>query len=107
MTQPAFNLAALKNVQEYRAKVPILVGIMVLKDLQHAGRIAQVPGVIVPEAVFARLQQYESEADQAKAGIELAAEQARWIRTEGWAGLYLMSPSSHQPVLEVLKQGLG
>lgn len=98
---------ALKNVQEYRAKLPIVVGVMVLWDLQHARRIAQVPGVTVPEAVFTRLHQYESEADQAQAGIELAAEQARWIRREGWAGLYLMSPSSHQPVLEVLKQGLG
>ncbi len=107
MTQPAFNLEALKNVQEYRAKVPIVVGVMVLRDLQHARRIAQVPGVTVPEAVFTRLQQYESEADQAQAGIELAAEQARWIRREGWAGLYLMSPSSHQPVLEVLKQSRG
>jgi hypothetical protein len=47
MTQPAFNLAALKNVQEYRAKLPMVVGVMVLRDLQHAGRIAQVPGVTV------------------------------------------------------------
>ena len=107
VTQPAFNLEALKNVQEYRAKLPIVVGVMVLRDLQHARRITQVPGVKVPEAVFTRLHQYESEADQAQAGIESAAEQARWIRREGWAGLYLMSPSSHQPVLEVLKQGLG
>ena len=107
VTQPAFNLEALKNVQEYRAKLPIVVGVMVLRDLQHARRITQVPGVTVPEAVFTRLHQYESEADQAQAGIEPAAEQARCIRREGWAGLYLMSPSSHQPVLEVLKQGLG
>jgi hypothetical protein len=71
MTQPAFNLEALKNVQEYRAKLPMVVGVMVLRDLQHARRIAQVPGVTVPEAVFTRLHQYESEADQAQAGIEL------------------------------------
>ena len=51
--------------------------------------------------------QYESEANQAQTSIELAAEQTRWIRSEGWAGLYLMSPYSHHPVLEVLKQGLG
>ena len=38
---------------------------------------------------------------------ELAAEQVRWIRDNGWAGLYLMSPSAHQPVLEVLRRGLG
>jgi hypothetical protein len=38
MTQPAFNLEALKNVQEYRAKLPMVVGVMVLRDLQHARR---------------------------------------------------------------------
>ena len=107
MTQPAFNLEALKNVQEYRAKLPMVVGVMVLRDLQHARRIAQVPGVTVPEAVFNRLHQYKSEADQAQAGIELAAEQARWLRREDWTGLYLMSPSCHQSVLKLLKQGLG
>ena len=37
-TQPAFNLEAPKNVQEYLAKLPILVEVMVLRDLQHARR---------------------------------------------------------------------
>ena len=50
---------------------------------------------------------YDCGADLARAGIELAAEQIRWVRDQGWSGLYLMSPSSHQPVLEVLKRGLG
>ena len=106
MTQPVFNLNAFVNMEAHRAKVPIVVGVMVLKNLQHAQRIAQVPGVSVPEDIFARLQQFTTEDDQAKAGIELAAEQARWIRAEGWSGLYLMSPGSHQPVREVLRQGL-
>ena len=60
-----------------------------------------------PEAVFARLGKYAGEEDQAAAGIELAAEQVRWVRDKGWAGLYLMSPSVHRPVLDVLRQGLG
>lgn len=107
MTQPAFNMDALENLADYREKVPIVVGVMVLRGLEHARRIAQVPGVIVPETIFARLGQYANETDQAKAGTELAAEQVRWIRDNGWAGLYLMSPSAHQPVLEVLRRGLG
>lgn len=107
MTQPAFNLTALMDLEAYRQQVPIVVGVMLLRGLEHAQRIAQVPGMTVPEAIFTRLQQFDSAADQAKAGIELAAEQARWVRDQGWAGLYLMSPSAHQPVLAVLKQSLG
>ena len=79
---------------------------MVLRGLEHARRIAEVPGVVVPEKIFARLAVYADPADQAKAGVELAAEQVRQVRAEGWSGLYLMSPAGHQPVLEVLKQGL-
>ena len=107
MTQPAFNMDALHNLENYRDRVPIVVGVMVLRGFQHARRIAQVPGVTVPKDIFTRLVRYHGEADQARAGIELAAEQIRWVRDEGWSGLYLMSPSSHQPVLEVLKRGLG
>ena len=106
MTQPAFNMDALHNLENYRDRVPIVVGVTVLRGFQHARRIAQVPGVTVPKEVFTRLVRYDGEADQARAGIELAAEQIRWVRDEGWSGLYLMSPSSHQPVLEVLKRGL-
>ena len=106
MTQPTFDHKALAALTAYRAQVPIVVGVMVLRGLEHARRIAEVPGVVVPEEIFARLTAYADPADQAKAGIELAAEQVRQVRAEGWSGLYLMSPAGHQPVLEVLKQGL-
>ena len=106
MTQPTFDRKALAALTAYRAQVPIVVGVMVLRGLEHARRIAEVPGVVVPEKIFARLAAYADPADQAKTGIELAAEQVRQVRAEGWSGLYLMSPAGHQPVLEVLKQGL-
>ncbi len=106
MTQPTFDCKALAALATYRAQVPILVGVMVLRGLEHARRIAEVPGVIVPEAIFARLAAYADPADQAKAGVELAAEQVRQVRAEGWSGLYLMSPAGPQPVLAVLKRGL-
>ena len=106
MTQPTFDCKALAALTTYRAQVPIIVGVMVLRGLEHARRIAEVPGVVVPEAIFAKLSTYADPADQAKAGVELAAEQVRQVRAEGWSGLYLMSPAGHQPVLEVLKRGL-
>jgi homocysteine S-methyltransferase len=107
MTQPAFNFEALQTLEALREKVPIVVGVLVLRSLEHARRIDQVPGVSVPEAVFARLGKYAGEEDQAAGGVELAAEQVRWVRDKGWAGLYLMSPSVHGPILDVLSQGLG
>ncbi len=106
MTQPTFNRKALAALAPYRAQVPIIVGVMVLRGLEHARRIAEVPGVVVPEAIFAKLAAYADPADQAKAGVELATEQVRQVRAEGWSGLYLMSPAGHQPVLAVLKRGL-
>ena len=106
MTQPTFDRKALVALTAYRAQVPIAVGVMVLRGLEHARRIAEVPGVVVPEKIFAKLAAYADPADQAKAGVELAAEQVRQVRAEGWSGLYLMSPAGHQPVLEVLKRGL-
>ena len=44
--------------------------------------------------------------DQIKAGIEIATEQVRSVKSDGWAGVYLMSPAGHAPVLQVLRDGL-
>ena len=79
---------------------------MVLGSLDQARRLGQVPGVVVPDPVFQCLGAYTKAEDQARAGVDLAVEQIRWIRKAGWAGLYLMSPGAHQPVLEVLGAGL-
>jgi 5,10-methylenetetrahydrofolate reductase len=80
---------------------------MVLASLDHARRIAQIPGVIVPKEILDRLSAYDDVADQAKAGQEIAAEQVRWVVREGWAGLYLMSPATTRGVVEVLRAGRG
>ena len=102
MTQPAFSHETLAVLEPWRLRIPILVGVMILRSLDHARRVAEVPGVVVPPEVFERLGAWSAPADQAKAGIQIAVEQARWVRQQGWAGLYLMSPASHEPVLEVL-----
>ncbi|MCC7264898.1 MAG: homocysteine S-methyltransferase family protein [Candidatus Latescibacteria bacterium] len=107
MTQPAFRTEPLATLEPYRRRAAFLVGVMVLSSLDQARRLGQVPGVVVPETVFQRLGAFSRSEDQARAGAELAVEQIRWIRQEGWSGLYLMSPGAHQPVLGVLAAGLG
>jgi 5,10-methylenetetrahydrofolate reductase len=66
----------------------------------------EIPGVLIPDEIFERLARAGSAAEQAEVGVEIAAEQVRWVAANGWSGLYLMSPSSHHPVLEVLGSGL-
>jgi len=107
MTQPVFRTEPLRALEPFRSQSAFLIGVLVLGSLDQARRLGQVPGVLVPDSVYQRLGAYDKAEDQARAGMELAVEQIRWIKQEGWAGLYLMSPGAHQPVIEVLKAGLG
>jgi homocysteine S-methyltransferase len=102
MTQPAFRNEPLAILEPYRAKTPILVGVMILASLAHAKRVGQVPGVTIPASVYERLEAYQQPEDQARVGCDIAVEQIHWIREQGWAGLYLMSPATHRPILDVL-----
>ena len=79
---------------------------MVLTGLAHAQRMAQVPGVVVPDSVLQRLATKSDPADQARIGWEITAEQIQWVKREGWAGLYLMAPVGPVGVLDVLRAGL-
>lgn len=106
MTQPAFRHEPLASLEPFRSRVPILIGVLILTSLDHARRVSQVPGVMVPNTIFQRLSTFEKPADQAKAGQELAIEQIQWVCQEGWSGLYLMAPAGHRPVLETLSEGL-
>lgn len=103
MTQPAFRTEPLAALEPYRGRVAILVGVLVLTSLEQAKRVAQVPGVVLPDAVLDRLARFDDRKDQAQAGRDIAVEQAQWIIREGWSGLYLMSPSTHTPILDVLR----
>ncbi len=106
MTQPAFRHEPLAALEKYRDKCAFLIGVMILSNLDHARRMTQIPGVVVPDTILSRLAKYDSTEDQAQAGQEIAAEQIRWIRREGWAGLYLMSPGAIAGVSNVLRAGL-
>lgn len=105
MTQPAFRWEPLDVLTPFR-QTPILIGVLILRGLEHALRMRDVPGVVVPAEVTDRFAAYDDPKDQARVGQEIAAEQIRRIRAEGWSGLYLMSPASHRPVVDVLRAGL-
>jgi len=102
MTQPVFRNEALSILDPYRNDISVLVGVMVLTGLEHAQRVGQVPGVTIPDSVYERLAKFDSLEDQALAGRDIAMEQIRWVKEQGWSGLYLMSPASHARVIEIL-----
>ena len=104
MTQPTFRFEALDILDPFRSQVPILVGVLILTSLEHAQRMGQVPGVVVPQAVYDRMAAYPDSEDQAKAGREIAIEQIEWVREQGWAGLYLMSPASFPAAIDALNE---
>jgi homocysteine S-methyltransferase len=106
MTQPVFHSRPLEKLESFRSQVPILVGVMILVSLEQARRVNEVPGVLIPDSIFRRLAQYDAPFDQAKEAIEIATDQVATVRKQGWSGLYLMSPASPDPVLQVLKAGL-
>jgi homocysteine S-methyltransferase len=103
MTQPVFDRTALGSIEQYRASLPVLRGVMVLMSKAHAERIAQVPGVNIPTSVIDQINKFGDPADQAKVGLDLAVAQAHSYRSEGWAGIYLMSPASLGAAKAVLK----
>jgi homocysteine S-methyltransferase len=106
MTQPVFHPRPLDKLEAFRSQIPILVGVMIIANLEQARRVSQVPGVVIPETIFRKLGQFDEPADQAKLAIEIAIEQVAQVKIQEWAGLYLMSPASHEPVLRVLEAGL-
>ena len=103
MTQPSFDDTSLVVIEPFRELIPVLPGVLVLRSADHARRIAQVPGVNLPAEVLEKLDHFSSRADQAKVGLDLAISRVRAYKSEGWAGLYLMSPASMGAAVAVLK----
>jgi homocysteine S-methyltransferase len=106
MTQPTFNKNVTTALQSFRDKSSFLIGIMVLNGLEHAKKMAAVPGVSIPDDVFFKIARYDNIEDQKEIGAEIASEQIQWAREEGWSGIYLMSPASNEKVIQVLDNGL-
>ena len=107
MTQPAFHPEPLAALEPFRGRTAFLVGVMVLANFEHAQRMAQVPGVVVPDAVLQKFASYADVKDQAKYGLELAGEQVRQLVRGGWSGVYLMSTAVGLGTVDVLRAGLG
>ncbi len=107
MTQPVFHPAPLRALEKFRGRCAFLIGVMVLANLEHARRMAQVPGVVIPEALLSRIAAKTSLEDQAKVGRDIAAEQIQELVREGWSGVYLMSTAVGLGTLDVLRAGLG
>jgi len=106
MTQPVFHEKPLAALDPFRARCPILVGVMIFSSLEQAQRLAQVPGVIVPDSIFERMGAYHNPSDQSKVGREIAAEQIRRVVRDGWRGIYLISPGTTAVTRQVLEAGL-
>jgi homocysteine S-methyltransferase len=106
LTQPLFREKPLEVVLQAQRNIPVIVGVMILSGAEHAQRIGQVPGINVPEEMISKLASYETPADQSKAAWELAGDQIRHIRKAGISGVYLMSPATHDPIIDVLRYGL-
>lgn len=107
MTQPAFSPEPLAVLEKFRDQTACIIGVMVLSNYEHAQRMANVPGVVIPDALLQRFASFEQVADQAKLGLEFAAEQIRGLVDEGWAGVYLMGTAAGDGVFDVLRSGLG
>jgi homocysteine S-methyltransferase len=107
MTQPAFRPEPLALLAPFRDRVAFLIGVMVLANYEHAQRMAQVPGVVVPDALLQRFAALPQVEDQARLGRDFAAGQIRALVREGWAGVYLMSTAAGPGTLDILRAGLG
>jgi 5,10-methylenetetrahydrofolate reductase len=106
-TQPVYDVAALDRffARPEARLIPVLVGLIPPKSLKQALYFAnEVPGMVVPEAILARMRKAaekgpEFEAEEGLAiGIELAAAIAERAR-----GIHLMPMARYEVVRRVLE----
>lgn len=109
VTQPIFDPAAaidfLRRVEEY--DIPVIAGLWPLRSLRDAEFLAnEVPGVVVPESVVARMQEAQRRSDDhaAAEGIIIAREVLREVR-DGVGGVQISGASGCiERALEVLRR---
>jgi methylenetetrahydrofolate reductase (NADPH) len=80
-TQPVFDVAPfsqwLTEIRRRDKEVAILAGVLVLRSMEQAERLAKVPGVVVPDAIRARMK---AATDTEAEGIAIAIETVRALR---------------------------
>jgi len=94
MTQPIYDAGLLYTfLERYRAEfhdlpIPLVVGILPLVSDRHAAFLAhEVPGIVIPEQIQARMNAAGSQG--AREGIQIAIELTQQIRPVA-QGIYLM-----------------
>jgi 5,10-methylenetetrahydrofolate reductase len=104
-TQAVYDPAAFESFMKQidHVKVPVLVGIVLLKSAGMARYMNRsVPGVSVPEAVIDRLDK-ASKADRQKVSVEIAAELVRQMKPM-CRGAHLMTLGWDHCVPDIIEQ---
>jgi methionine synthase I (cobalamin-dependent)/5,10-methylenetetrahydrofolate reductase len=105
MAPPLFDAAQLAQLLEMLGPlpVPLLVGVLPLQGSRHAELLHnEVPGIVVPEEVRARLRRAGAEGPAE--GLRLAAEFLAAAR-DSVAGVYLVPPNGQlDPILALLRE---
>lgn len=94
ITQPVFDPEALLRVldQVQPLGIPILAGVWPLASYRNAVFMKnEVPGVVIPETILARMGAASSREDQLAAGVEIAQESVRRI-ADRVAGIQVSAP---------------
>ncbi|MDD4180482.1 MAG: bifunctional homocysteine S-methyltransferase/methylenetetrahydrofolate reductase [Victivallaceae bacterium] len=106
ITQPVFSAEPLLKMLEKMAdlKVPVIAGIWPLASYRNAEFMKnEVPGVVVPDEVMARMARADNKEEQRFAGIEIARENIAKIR-DAIQGVQVSAPFGNvNTALEVLK----
>jgi homocysteine S-methyltransferase len=79
ITQPVFDLRAmfkfLEYVDKHKIRIPIIAGVWPLLSYRNAVFMNnEVPGVVIPPAIMARMEAVQDVEDAKKVGIEIAHE---------------------------------
>lgn len=98
VTPPVYDLDALDWLLDAAAvpeRVPVLLGVMPLRDYPHAEYLQhEVPGMAVPEALLNRMWR-APEAEAAATGLEIAAELIEEARRRGRVRGVVLSSAAH------------
>jgi methylenetetrahydrofolate reductase (NADPH) len=105
-TQGVFDLASLRRFMQYASQfdVKILAGIIVMASARMAKYMnANVPGIVVPQAIIDELATAEKGKGLQK-GVEIAARLVRTIREEELChGVHIMAVGNERVVPDILE----
>ncbi len=108
ITQPVFDVASLLRFMDAvpeLSQIPVIAGIWPLASLRNAEFMkAEVPGVVVPDPVMARMSAAQTKEEQRSAGIAIAREAIAAIR-DRVAGVQVSAPFGNVHTAIAVAQG--